>query len=108
MSDPSLIPEPGDLAKVGGGLGAGGLFTLLLSRIFGGQDKVLGRIDALQITMGTTAEKVALMAQSLERVNEDKAEAREEAKQLRELVSKQGERITRLEAKLEQLSEGGA
>lgn len=100
MSDPSMIPEPGDLAKVGGGLGAGSFLALLLSRIFGGQDKVIGRLDALQVSIGALTQQVAVMASAGERATADMAELKADNKDLRE-------RVTRLEARIEQLSEGG-
>jgi hypothetical protein len=99
VSDPSLIPEPGELAKLGSAGGVGGLLTLLIGRMFGGQDKVLARLDVLQAGVSQLSQQLAVLASGTERRDHDVA-------RLETTVAEQGKSIARLEALVEQISEG--
>lgn len=100
MSDPSVLPDVTDVAKVGGGGAVASLLTVLAGRLFGSQDKVIARLDALQAMVMDSGTKLAVLVSASERRDAD-------VEKLQAVVEAQGQRLARLEAVLEQLSEGG-
>jgi hypothetical protein len=99
MPDSSLLPEVSDAAKVGGGGLAASLLTVLAGRIFGGQDKVLARLDLMQAELTASSKQLAVLVAALERGNSD-------VERLQRQVEEHGKAISRLEAVIEQISEG--
>ena len=99
MSAPSLIPDGTDIAKVGGGGLLATALTVLAGRLFGGQDKVLVRLDALQVSVTALSQQLAVLGEGTHRRDTDVA-------RLEATVAEQGKAIARLEALVEQLSEG--
>ena len=98
MSDPSVIPEgASEIAKLGGVGGGGALLTLFLGRVFGGQDKVLARLDALQVSVTAIGQQNAVAADRAARFEGD-------VTGLKVTAQSQGDRLTRLEALVEQLT----
>lgn len=59
MSD--SLPELADVAKVGGGLGVGGVVTLLLGRVLRNEDKVLDRLEGLHRELGEVRTQLAVL-----------------------------------------------
>lgn len=55
------FPEVADLAKVGGGLGVGGVVTLLLGRVLRSEDKVLERLERLHAELGEVRTQLAVL-----------------------------------------------
>lgn len=100
MPDPSIPEGVSELAKVGAGGAGGSILTLLLGRIFGGQDRVISRLDALQLSVLELAKQVAVMGSAASRRDFD-------VEQLSGLVAEHSKQLARLEATLEQISEGG-
>jgi peptidoglycan hydrolase CwlO-like protein len=94
-----MLPDLGDAGKVAGGGVAASLLTVLAGRIFGGQDKVLARLDALQLELTSASKQLAVMVAALERRDSD-------VERLQRQVEEQGKAIAKLEATLEQISEG--
>ena len=99
MADPSLMPDVSDAAKVGGGGLAATALTLLAGRIFGGQDKVLARLDLMQAELTASSKQLAVLVAALERGNSD-------VERLQRQVEEHGKAISRLDAVIEQISEG--
>lgn len=106
MSDPSLLPDGlAEAGKLGGSAVSGGVITLLLGRLFGSQDKafeqVLAELKVLTASVGGLSQQLAVLAAGSARADADVA-------RLEQQVSEQGKALARLEALVEQLSEGKA
>lgn len=99
MGDPSLPEGAIEVAKLGGAGVGGSLLSILMARLFGGQDKVLARLDVLQASVTEVQKTLAVVVATSER--RDVIVARLES-QMTELQ----QRVAGLEAKLEQASEG--
>lgn len=99
MPDPALIPDAADIAKVGGGGAIASLFTLMAGRLFGGQDKVLARLDVMQATISSLASQMAVLVATSERRDMD-------VSRLQDIVAAHEKTLARIEAMLERLSEG--
>lgn len=99
MADPNLLPEFSDVAKVGGGGALASALTVLAGRIFGGQDKVIARLDVLHTSMTDLAQKLAVLVATSARRDT-------EFDDLKEQVHEHSMKLAKLEAMLEQLSEG--
>lgn len=101
MSDPTLPEGATELAKLGGASGIGGLLTFFASRLFGGQDKVIARLDALQLAVASVGQQLAVAGDRAKRFEGD-------VEHLKAEQQRQGDRLTRLEAQMEQVREGRA
>lgn len=104
MGDPSMIPEgTGEIAKFGASSGFGSLFTLLVSRLFRGQDKasdqILAELKALTASVGTLSSQFAVLASNSSRFDTDMA-------RLEATVIEQGKAIAALQATVTQIREG--
>jgi hypothetical protein len=99
MSDPTLPEGATELAKLGGAAGGGSLLAFVLGRMFGGQDKVLARLDALQLAVASVGQQLAVASDRASRFEGD-------VEHLKSEQQKQGDRLTRLEAQMEQVREG--
>jgi hypothetical protein len=104
MPDPSLLPDGAlEVGKLGGSAVGGGVITFLMARIFGSQDKaleqVMVRLDALQASVAGLSQQLAVLGSGTSRRDAD-------VSRLESTVAEQGKAIARLEAKLEQISEG--
>ena len=100
MSDP-LLPELSDAAKVGGGGVVATALTLVAGRLFGSQDKVIARLEVMQAELSDVRTKLAVLVAASERRDDD-------VERLKGTVEEQGKAIARLEATVQQLSEGVA
>jgi len=78
VSDPSPIVDGADALKVSGGLGVGGLLMLTLQRLFGGQDKVLAKLDAVQAELGEVRTSLAVVSSGFETMSRQVAVLQEE------------------------------
>lgn len=104
MPDPNLIPDGlAEGAKLGGSAVSGGVITLLLGRLFGSQDKaleqVLTELKALTASVSGLSQQLAVLTAGTARADADVA-------RLEQQVAEHGKAIARLEALVEQLSEG--
>lgn len=99
MADPSMLPDMGDLAKVGGGGAAASLLTLIAGRLFGSQDKVLARLELLQSQVQDMSTKLAVLVAASERRDSDFA-------RLTNQVDEHSKQLARLEAVVSKFSEG--
>lgn len=104
--DPTTI----DIAKVGGGGVLASALTVLAGRIFGGQDKVLARLDVLQQTLTDQSQKLAVLVATSEHRDNDvetlKRTVNDLVARLAHAEAEHGARLARLEAVLEKLSQG--
>lgn len=99
MADQNVTEGISEVGKLVGSAGGGGIVTLLLSRLFGGQDKVLGRLDAIQTSLTTMAKEFAVASDRMAQDRSDISELKSEMKQLRD-------EVTTLRVTVKQLSEG--
>ena len=77
MPDPSVL-DAADAAKVGGGFGLGGALLLLLQRLFGGQDKVLAKLDALQCEVQELKTSLAVVSSGFQTMSQQVTTLQEE------------------------------
>lgn len=94
MSD--NLPELADVAKVGGGLGVGGVLTMLLGRVLKNEDKVLDRLEGLHRELGEVRTQLAVLLNA----NDSRDSA---IKALQGQVNGQGRTISRLEVAIAKL-----
>jgi hypothetical protein len=104
MADPSLLPEGAvDAAKFGSTAIGGGVFTMLLSRIFGTQEKtderIIAELKLLTASVGGLSQQVAVLSAGTMRRDSD-------VSRLEVTVTENGKSIAKLEALVQQMSEG--
>lgn len=115
MGDPSMIPDPTDVAnvaKVTGGGGLGAALVLVLTRFFKKSDdeaskqtateaSILAQLTAIQTSLNTLSRDVAVMASANNRTAQDiidlKAAHTKEMEKLEERMDKLLERVSKLE-----------
>lgn len=100
MSDPSIIPEgTGEVMKFASAGGGGGLLTLILGRIFRGQDKaseqILAEMKVLSASVAALTTQVALLGRTVTDVA-----------RLELTVHEQGLALAGLRATVEEMKEG--
>lgn len=106
MPDANLLEGVSDSVKVAGGAGGGGLVALLLSRLFGGQDRVLVELKRLEQSVSALTTQVQVMAATAQGYVAELAATKAALESLRIELAKQGQQLARHEALIEQVSEG--
>ena len=105
MSD-LMGPEAQDVAAKVGLAGGGGVVTLLLSRIFGGQDKVVAKLEVVQAQLQALSQQLAVATSTLERSAQDTAQLQLRVLELERCMAKQEAMVDALRHTLQGLSEG--
>lgn len=100
MADQSVTDGISEVGKLAGSAGGGSILTLLLSRLFGNNDKVLGRLDGIQASINTLVKDFAVQS-------DRSAQDRHDIETLKEEVKKLRDDVTTLKTKLEHIAEGG-
>lgn len=110
MSDPALSDSAVELGKLGGSAFSGGVLTLLLGRLFGSQDKaleqVLVELKALTASVSALSSQLAVITSSNSRRDADQTRLESRLDGQDKTIAEQGKAIAKIEATLEQLSEG--
>jgi len=99
MPDPSVM-DAADAAKVGGGFGLGGAMLLLLQRAFGGQDKVLARLDRLSEDVGELKTSLAVLQGAVTQREADMTQLRETVSRMQNSHANLRAVVARIDARL--------